>query len=65
MSDDPIIRGRAEVAAALGVTERTVTRLVERGILPARKCGPFQNSPLAVSLQDIERVRQLYQGEAA
>jgi hypothetical protein len=60
-----VVRGRAEIAEALGLSERTVSRLIERGVLPARKRGPFQNSELVVDIDDIDRVRRIYRGEAA
>jgi hypothetical protein len=59
-SDDKMVRGRAEIAQALGRSEKTVSRWVERGVLPSRKAGPFPNSPLVVRASEIDRLKALY-----
>lgn len=64
MSNEHIIRGRAEIAYRLGRSERTVSRWINRGILPARKHGPFPNSLLEVRAADLERLKSRDQSEA-
>lgn len=51
---DEIIIGRAEIAHRLGVDEKTTSRWIAAGALPARKAGPFANSPLVVRAADLD-----------
>lgn len=54
---DTIIVGRAEIANQLGCSERTVTRWIQRGLLPVKKAGPFDNSLLRVRVADLARLK--------
>lgn len=57
MSDNStIVTGRARIAEIVGRSERTVSRWLRRGILPATKAGPFANSLLRVRVADLERL---------
>jgi IS30 family transposase len=56
--DTTIVRGRAEIAHRLGRSERTVSRWLRRGLLPACKNGPHQNNLLIVRAADLERLRR-------
>jgi hypothetical protein len=58
MTDD-IISGRARIAHALGKSERTVSRWIARGILPASHDGPFDNNLLQVRAADLQKVKPL------
>lgn len=60
MTDSDTIRGRSEIAAALNRSEKTVSRWLALGIIPARKAGPFQNSPLIVRTADVARLREQF-----
>jgi hypothetical protein len=51
------LRGRARIAYEAHRSERTITRWVRRGILPAQKDGPFANSLLEVRPADLARLR--------
>jgi hypothetical protein len=62
MSEDSI-RGRAEIAYRLGRSERTVSRWIARGILPASHDGPFDNNLLQVRAADLDKVKPTPQGE--
>jgi hypothetical protein len=53
---DTII-GRARIAHLLGRSERTISRWIRRGILPASKDGPFDNNLLKVSVADLEKLK--------
>lgn len=58
MTDAPgVITGRARIAHALGRSEKTVTRWIKRGVLPALHDGPFPNSLLCVRASDIEKLK--------
>lgn len=50
--------GRARIAHELRRSEKTVSRWVRQGLLPAIKEGPFANSLLAVRVADIERLQR-------
>ncbi|MGE3995702.1 MAG: hypothetical protein AB7F37_08905 [Variibacter sp.] len=63
MTESNAIRGRSEIAAALGRSEKTISRWHALGILPTRKAGPFENSPLVVRAEDVARLREQF-GEA-
>lgn len=52
-----IIVGRAEIAHRLGRSERTISRWVARGILPATNDGPYSNNLLTVHVADLERLK--------
>lgn len=54
---DMLITGRARIAHALGRSEKTVTRWIKRGVLPALHDGPFPNSLLCVRASDIEKLK--------
>jgi len=54
---DAIITGRAEIAHRLGRSERTVSRWIARGLLPASNDGPFDNSLLRVRAADLEKLK--------
>lgn len=51
-----IITGRAEIAYRVGRSERTVSRWISRGILPATKAGPFKKNLVRVRLADLEKL---------
>ncbi|WP_374576926.1 helix-turn-helix domain-containing protein [Phenylobacterium sp.] len=57
-----VVIGRAEIAHRLGRSERTVTRWIRLGILPATHTGPAQNNLLLVRAEDLERVRAMFSG---
>lgn len=59
MSDqDRVIIGRAEIAHRLSRSERTVSRWIKRGILPATNDGPHANNLLTARLADIEKLKR-------
>jgi hypothetical protein len=60
-----LIVGRDAIAEALGLSAKTVSRLIVRGLLPAAKNGPFPNSKLTARASDIARLRAIYGREAA
>lgn len=62
MMDDVIV-GRARIAHALGRSEKTVTRWIKRGVLPAAHDGPFENNLLVVRAADVERLKLAPQSE--
>jgi hypothetical protein len=54
----------APIAQALGRSEKTVTRWIKRGALPAAHDGPFINNLLVVRAADVERLKLApHQGE--
>jgi hypothetical protein len=55
---DQTIIGRARIAHELGRSERTVTRWITRGVLPAAKAGPFSNNLLEVRRADLEQLKR-------
>jgi hypothetical protein len=55
---ETLIIGRAAIAHRLGRSERTVSRWITRGILPATTDGPFDNNLLVVRVADLEKLRQ-------
>lgn len=58
MSDqDRVVIGRAEIAHRLGRSERTISRWIARGILPATNDGPYINNLLTVRAADIEKLK--------
>jgi len=57
MNTPDIITGRARIAHALGRSEKTVTRWIKRGVLPAWNDGPFSNNLLQVRASDIARLK--------
>lgn len=57
-----VVIGRAEIAHRLGRSERTVTRWIRLGILPASHAGPSQTNLLLVRVEDLERVRAMFSG---
>lgn len=57
-----LVAGRAEIAHRLGRSERTVSRWVRCGILPAVPAGPPQANLLLVRSDDLERVRAMFNG---
>lgn len=63
MTDSTIILGRAEIAYRLGKSERTISRWIRRGILPAKHNGPFGNSLLQIRVADLERLKSMFTGE--
>lgn len=58
-----VVIGRAEIAHRLGRSERTITRWVRLGVLPAFHVGPSQTNLLAVRADDLERVRAMFAGQ--
>jgi len=60
---DGVIIGRAEIAHRLGRSERTITRWIRLGILPAAHAGPAITNTLLVREADLERVRDLFSGQ--
>lgn len=60
MTDAALIIGRAEIAAELGKDEKTVSKWVAAGALPARKAGPFPNSPMVCRRADLDRLRAAF-----
>lgn len=56
MTSGTIVLGRREIAHRLGRSERTVSRWIARGVLPATKDGPFTNSVLRVRVADLDRL---------
>jgi hypothetical protein len=56
VTDGAIITGRARIAHEAKRSERTITEWVKRGVLPAVKSGPFENSVLEVRRADLERI---------
>jgi transposase len=56
MFDRPL-RGAACIAKALGISERTVRRMVENGTLLATKLNG-RTSPLVAERSEIERLRR-------
>ncbi len=61
MSGVRSIRGLENIATRLGRDTSTVRRWIDRGVLAAAKGGPFTNSPLIVTVEEIERIRRQYQ----
>lgn len=55
---DSRTRGRRRIADRAGRSERTISRYVRRGILPADRDGPFSNSALEIRNADIDALRQ-------
>ncbi len=53
----------SEVVSRLGVSERTVRRFIERGILPARHAAP--HAPWVIELSDLDRPEVLEAVKAA
>lgn len=53
----------SEAVARLGVSERTVRRFIERGILPARHAAP--HAPWVIKLSDLDRPEMLAAAQAA
>lgn len=62
MTERRIIVGRARIAHRLGVSERTLSRWVKRGIVRAEHVGPFRNNLLSVAANDIDRLRRKVRG---
>jgi hypothetical protein len=58
VNDFELIRGAAAIGRALGLTDRRVFWLLEKGILPAQKEG-------RIWVTTKERLRQFYSGEQA
>ena len=56
-SGDTFIIGRKRIAHALGRSERTISRWIRRGILPASNSGPHENNLLTVRVADLERLK--------
>lgn len=54
--DDAVIVGLRRVAFAAGRSPRTISRWRQRGLLPAAKNGPFNNSPLTVRAGELDRL---------
>lgn len=54
---EDVIVGRRAIAEALHVSERTVTRYMTAGTLPAAKLGPAANNKLIARRADVEKVR--------
>jgi DNA-binding transcriptional MerR regulator len=61
---DHVITGRDAIAAAAGVSAKTVSRWIRRKLLPAERAGPFKNSLLRVRVADLERLRPALAHEA-
>ena len=57
-----VVIGRARIAHELRRSEKTVSRWVRQGLLPAIKEGPFANSLLVVRAADLERLRRATNG---
>ncbi|MFG1297534.1 helix-turn-helix domain-containing protein [Xanthobacter variabilis] len=55
---DRPLKTTKQIAHALGVSERTVGRMVQKGVLPARKggCGG-RTSPLILDRQAVENLK--------
>jgi len=54
VANNPKLLSTAQVAARLGVTQRTVTRLVLRGTFPnAYKLGEGSHAPYAIPETDV------------
>lgn len=64
MTDDSLISGRKRIAHAAGKSERTITRWVRKGVLPATKDGPFRNNLLRVRAADLEKLKSMPQQAA-
>lgn len=64
---DAVIIGRARIAYELGLAERTVSRWIKRGLLPATYTGPSQTTLLQARRSDLERIKATFdiRGEAA
>jgi hypothetical protein len=61
-----VIVGRAEIAARLGRSEKTISRWIRRGVLACERCGPFDNSRLRVRVDDLDALLERYgAGETA
>jgi predicted site-specific integrase-resolvase len=57
---DAVLRGRAAIAQALNVSEKTVTRWRRAGVLRAWPGGPFENSPTLCKAEEAEAVRRKF-----
>jgi hypothetical protein len=55
---DTIIKGRAAIAAALGRSEKTISRWIRSGILAVRRAGPYPNSMLMAHAEGVARARR-------
>ncbi|MFG1202224.1 helix-turn-helix domain-containing protein [Xanthobacter aminoxidans] len=55
----PPLKTAKQIAHALGVSERTVSRMVRKGLLPATKggCGG-RTSPLVIERKALETVKK-------
>jgi helix-turn-helix protein len=55
-----------EFAAALNVSHDTVSRWVKLGKVKGKKKGPFpaKNSPILIPASELERVKNLLNGES-
>lgn len=51
-------RGREAIAAALGVNPKTVSRWERDGYLKTMRAGPYKNSQMVVSDEEIEHRRR-------
>lgn len=58
MASDRLIRTSKQIAHELKVSERTVSRWVKKGLIPATKTGcGGRTSPLQVDRRAIERLK--------
>lgn len=54
-----VVRGGKRIADALGCSQATVTRLVQKGLLPARKIGAGgRTSPLIVDRAALDALKR-------
>jgi hypothetical protein len=63
MTGEIVVIGRAEIAHRLGRSERTITRWIRRGILPATHTGPSNTNLLQVRLADLDRIKAMFTGQ--
>lgn len=54
------VRGRAEIAALLHKSEKTITRWAECNYIKVAKEGPHPNSPMIMRSADVAKLREQY-----
>jgi hypothetical protein len=52
-----IVTGRRRIAHELARSERTITRMVSKGSLPATRAADRPNKPLSVRVADLDKRR--------
>lgn len=59
MSEE-MIWGRENIAAALGRSEKTVSRWIEGGHLEVRRAGPYPNSAIVADRSAVEKAKRCF-----